>query len=359
MRKMKEMRKGSEKEYWMQERKRILRDLLLFCASVSAILLAIGTLAWFASNREVAGDSMRVSMKDGDFELFVAGDNMGPETESGNSIYSYAEENDFVNADHLPDGEAGGYTQKMQGGQVTAEALEGYRTSPEKRRIRWRLADGQKSLAPDSQGVFTFYIVPKEDGDLNVSIKLRVDGYIADETEENGEYTVRSIEPVSTEDQQKAVQYLNGHLLFFAERQETGKEGVYQYTGLYDKDGFELEFHDVRENVPIEVSLYWIWANTFGQMVFESSDNNGRTAIAGDEETREALRAYIAGHSELFFSGMTENEIFSKMTDGSRAFDVNKVKQGTNYDDLSMGYNRADQLIGTNIDYMLLVMTAQ
>ena len=53
----------SDREYWQQEKKKAIWDLLIFFAAVVIVAIAVGTAAWFASNREVSGDNMQISME--------------------------------------------------------------------------------------------------------------------------------------------------------------------------------------------------------------------------------------------------------------------------------------------------------
>lgn len=50
----------SDREYWQQEKKKAIWNLLIFFAAVVIVAIAIGTAAWFASNREVSGNNMQI-----------------------------------------------------------------------------------------------------------------------------------------------------------------------------------------------------------------------------------------------------------------------------------------------------------
>lgn len=51
----------SEREYWQQEKEKAIWDLMIFFAAVVIVAIAVGTAAWFASNREVSGNNMMVT----------------------------------------------------------------------------------------------------------------------------------------------------------------------------------------------------------------------------------------------------------------------------------------------------------
>jgi hypothetical protein len=58
---------------------------------------------------------------------------------------------------------------------------------------------------------------------------------------------------------------------------------------------------------------------------------------------------------------MTEASILSKIAteeNDEYTFDSDTVDSGTNFADLTLGYNKADQKIGTNVRYMLLILDA-
>ena len=50
----------SEREYWQQEKEKAIWDLMIFFAAVVIVAIAVGTAAWFASNKEVGGNGMHV-----------------------------------------------------------------------------------------------------------------------------------------------------------------------------------------------------------------------------------------------------------------------------------------------------------
>lgn len=50
----------SDREYWQQEKEKAIWNLLIFLAAVVIVAIAVGTAAWFASNKEVSGSNMQV-----------------------------------------------------------------------------------------------------------------------------------------------------------------------------------------------------------------------------------------------------------------------------------------------------------
>lgn len=58
---MEKQNAASETEYWRAEVKKVFRDFFLLFVTVAVVLIAAGTLAWFASNKEVGGNNMQIS----------------------------------------------------------------------------------------------------------------------------------------------------------------------------------------------------------------------------------------------------------------------------------------------------------
>ena len=362
------------REELTKERKRIISNLILVLAAAFVVLIALGTMAWFVNSKEVTGENIVVTVQDGGYELMVAGDNIAPRiANEGKTLYDFPPVDDKGYTDKLPDGEVVSFSQKMVGDSVVDEEIEGYRTDSSKREIRWRLESNSNDngLGPDSQGVFRFYVIPKKDGDITLRLSVRMEGYVAEQTKEDGQpYLIGEgglvpVDSGSSEELQLAEQYLNEHFFFFAERMEsTNAQGrkEYTYKGLYRKDGFIISIPDAQKDVPVQVELYWIWANTFGQLVFSGAENNGRIPVAANDATRTAIRTYLVENAEKIFADETKEVLLSKMArlqGATYVFNKDTVETGNNYRDLSKCYNEADQMIGTKLNYFLLIMTAE
>ena len=77
-------------------------------------------------------------------------------------------------------------------------------------------------------------------------------------------------------------------------------------------------------NTPIDAMIYWIWPNTFGQMVF---DRNSQTPVGADNATRTDIQNYILDNVLSVFDesafefeeGITESQkdSFNKKYDGN------------------------------------------
>ncbi|MBR7084760.1 MAG: hypothetical protein IKI37_06260 [Oscillospiraceae bacterium] len=125
---------------------------------------------------------------------------------------------------------------------------------------------------------------------------------------------------------------------------------------------YPMTFNAVKDE-PIEVRFRWDWTNTFKQMVLPSS-GNAPEAVTSDETVRGEIQQYAYNQYADVFKGITLADVQSKMMKLSTStneyeFDADTLNTGTNLDDLSRGYNRADSEIGKNIDYILLVLGAE
>lgn len=339
---------NSDREYWQQERKKIIWDFLIFFAAVVIVGLAVWTAAWFASNKDVSGNNMAVSPQDTTFELKVVGENVGAD------VYDEVKEGDY--ASKLTDGVSLG---------------DGYITDSANMAIKWRLADenGGSRLGPGSEGKLTFYVVPKSNGSFKVKFLLSIKAY---NTVYSGEEEVmENVEEITseagyTEELLATAAYLDGHILFFRDRDSVtvDEKTTYSYRGLC-KEGFDMLFDSVVKDEPQEVTLYWIWPYTFGQMVLPAESNGGRTAVTNDPQTQSDIRQYVIDHTATVFKDVEGDprEKMATLTEDVYYFDIATLQResetGTNFEDLSLGYNKADHAIGTGIDYALLVLTAE
>ena len=287
---------------------------------------------------------MAMTATDIPFEIRVIGSNVGAlsHTQSGQGEQaSYTDQEIYGLAPN------NSYLKGLTNGSLVENST--YATDSTNNYIKWRSTqayDGaeDKGLGPDSQGALTFSVVPKQSGELNPSFSLRIEGYIAPNQKNNynGTYQVlnNSIVPItneSTDEQKKAVEHLNSHILFFKSRTNvrTQQNPKYEYSGLLDKE--QISLADIVDptvlinnrliataNTPIDAMIYWIWPNTFGQMVF---DRNSQTPVGADNATRTDIQNYILDNVLSVFDesafefeeGITESQkdSFNKKYDGN------------------------------------------
>ncbi len=329
-----------------------------------ALLVFVG-IAWFSMNREVSSSGMSIKAGGPSFELAVAGNNIGAMSYSGtgteSSNYTGTALNDFQTGPNAPDGQSGTYN-KSTGGSGTF-----YTTGGSSDAIKWRLESEYNryddGMGPDSQGSFTFYVVPKVSGNLTLKFSLALEGYSADvEKNEDMSWNVNNLAKIESGDAgYDSVVYLNTHLLFFENRTNTGTEQspVYVYSDLIDKAEFEKTFTNCVADQVIPVTIYWIWPNTFAQMSCVASNGNVATASG----TVSDLRQYVVDNAADLLKGISQADAMTYMADartegGVTTYTFNSSTATTNLLVLSNGYNKADSSIGTTVKYFLLVLEA-
>ena len=380
----------------LQERKKIIYNLVLVVTASFVVLIGILTMAWFSMNKNNTTSGMGTKVGTNDFEIRVSGDNIGAKSYTksvtGDSV-SYSG-TDILNFSSI-------FGKYKNGAEGTSYDTDG--ASPE---IKWRMTpehDTEKGLGPGSQGTLTFSIIPKRTGTLNPEFSLRLDGYIApnQHRNENGSYQVadtdlEKITSDSDEAQLTGLAYLKGHILFFSHRDGAGTdESPYTYTGLLDENDFSLSDIKGTEQsatigTPIEVTIYWVWPNTFGQMVLSKSENNNKTPIVTDIDTENSenpenaariqtkrdVQNYVLDNitaifdlSKMTFAQGIESEeqkinavklmMATSSGEGEEvvyAFNSSRVTLAGNASNFSRGYNNADQSIGTNVNYVLIAL---
>ena len=323
-------------------------------------------IAWFTMNKDVSTGGMSISTAGSPFELAVAGNNIGAISYSGtgelSTNYTGTALNDFQTGPNAPDGQSGTYN-KSTGGSGTF-----YATGGSSDVIKWRLeseynrySDG---LGPNSQGSFTFYVVPKVSGSLTLKFSLNLEGYSAEvEQNEDKSWNVDNLAKIESGDAgYDAVTYLNTHMLFFEDRDNIGTEQspVYVYRDLIDKAGFEKTFTNCVVDQVIPVTIYWIWPNTFAQMSCVAASGNVATASG----TVSDLQQYVVDNATDLLKGISLADAMTYMADSNTEGDettytFNSASATTNLIALSNGYNKADSSIGTTVKYFLLVLDAE
>ena len=187
--------------------------------------------------------------------------------------------------------------------------------------------DGHRYLMPGAYGSLTFYLRPKNAGNISVTFNLSREGY----TTVTDALDNVSVVPVTNT---RAINMLEGHLLFF-----TGRTGAtyenYVYTGLIQNDTFtyDTSLH-TKSTKPgytdcYEITLYWEWPVTY----HEINDETSTTNPAVTKKYPAELTTYIDTHRNNFF-----------VVNGSS----NVV------DELSDGYDDGDQTIGDNVKFVTI-----
>ncbi len=341
---------------------------------LTVIILIFATIAWFTLNREVSTGSMAVKTSPSPFELEVRGTYIENDADfsKADSNYTYGEDQQTLNA---------------------------YQTSGQSDRIIWRKTsntadDGHytKGLEPNSHGKLTFWVVPNESGTLDINFEFGIRGFIGSFTEpedEDEEPELTSLVEINDDltiansgglistaaqlaDKKAALEFIQGHILFFSDY-----DGTY-YSGFLGT-GRSIRFGDcinpstnakynagnpvsVTEGQKYQVTIYWKWANTFEQMVFDETSRKKDEPLFVSKNTtdRTAIYSYLSATE----SSEMKNKVFKDLTVSAITTDLGYVQNNTTASidsatkELTDAYNNADSFIGNNIDYIMIEMTA-
>lgn len=350
----------------LQERKKIIYNLVLVVTASIVVVIGLLTMAWFAKNKDSSSNGIGVRVTTTPFVLAACGSNKGPMSyKKTDGVYDSELINDMNGAIRVNEGETYIYGD------------ETYYVANSADTIIWNLSSNNNpkddGIHPDSSGFFTFYLIPNVDTGFSTDITLRIDGYRARVTKNtekensplanySGTFQVDNLELIEEGDPEYvAVQYLNRRLLFFG----SGSKG--SYADFYDEKTISLSYTDdqVTKGVPIPVTIQWIWPKTFAQMACIAAADN----ITTDEETIGNIRQYIVAEPEQLLSSsiVSRNVALDKMADPVRdeetnaitGYTFNSASAGINLMTLSEGYNVADSMVGKDVKYFLLSITAE
>ncbi len=342
---------------------------------LTVIILIFATIAWFTMNRETETNGMSVKAGGSPFELEVRGDDIE------NSI-------DFDKAD-----------DNYQNGENQNLTPTAYQTSGQYDKIIWRKTgatpnDGHytKGLEPNSHGKLTFWVVPNSTGLLDIEFDFNIRGFIGaftDPEDEEAEPELTNLYEINDDltiedsgglianasqlsDKKAALEYIQGHILFFSDY-----NGTY-YSGFLGT-GRSIRFGNcinpstnakynagnpvsVTEGQKYQVTIYWKWANTFEQMVFDETSRKKDEPLFVSTNTtdRTAIYSYLSATE----SSEMKNKVFKDLTVSAITTDLGYVQNNTTASidsatkELTDAYNNADSFIGNNIDYIMIEMTA-
>ena len=326
-------KKAANEEERRKQKKRIVKLVLLMI--LIALIIVFASIAWFALNKTVGANTMAVSPADSPFELETVG---------------YAND-DYIDLFDMADSE---YEEGAQQGSTNA-----YRTGSAQQ-IIWRLdSDDDTSYTegfrPGASGSLTFKVVPKGTESVTVNCKFNIRAFVGNYDEITGELdSMDEVTSATTDNDQKAAyDYINGHILFF--KNKTTVSGNDVYSGYIGADGLNVTATGGNAQT---VTVYWKWVNTFDQMVLKSTDNYNDFPLIADsgeaaQQDRDALIAYIKANYPKIFSGLSSEDQAS-----IASITYNNLKNSALLSTLCDTYNAADQIIGVNLDYFMLELTA-
>lgn len=330
---------AAAKEKYIEENKNKNRSKLIklsIMLAMLAVVMIFVTIAWFSMNKDVDVAGMSVKSSTLPFELASTG--AAPE--------------DYIRLFNMADSEYDNGTKQGD----TSE----YRTG-EYGQIFWRLDTESNDtyvngFKPGAAGVLTFDIIPKDGRTLNVNCKFNIRGFVGTYNDAGSLQSMTEVTSSSPENASKdAFNYINGHIVFFEHHDVVNGKDV--YSGFIGTDGL---------NVPISagttretVTVYWKWVNTFDQMILKSADHGNDTPLVADEgegvhEDRAALCKYINDNYSKIFAGLSSENQAAASTLTYQTAKTNSELMNA----LNDGYNSADQIIGVNLNYFLLELSA-
>lgn len=330
----------------LAEKKRIQRNALIKMGTMgilALILLVFSSLSWFTMNREVESGGMGITTSTLPFELKATNN-----------------ETDF---DHFLEAES-----------VHTDVDQ---TSADVDTIKWFMndltaTDENKGLHPGSHGTFSFNLYPKQSE--NMTIKFSIDTsaykYVVNSSGERVKDADNYDTIVQIAANQPAAKYVSGHILFFENYDST--TGYYSKRisnhFIYDTSAHSADAQtDENGKNYYPITIYWVWANTFGQFVLDKGDVDLRdAALFNSSQT-----AYTPVGSNTTITPRDEIIQFIKTDSGSYFFDSLNTSSASldtmlsspaNIKSyiipLSNGYNNADQVIGENVELILCELLA-
>ena len=328
-----------------KERKKRLKGSLIKFGSLAVFAFVVwifATIAWFSSNTSVSGSGMGVSVAGIPFEL----SSTGKVPSEYLSLYRLADSN------------------YDEGAIIGAESsgVSEHRTGTVNKLIM-RLDSGNdgssytEGFRPGASGVLNFDIIPYTDDELYVKCNFNLRTFDATYDDDTGATTsITEITDNSPDDLQNASNYLRGHILFFTDR--TISDGNEIYSGYIGTDGYTKHIEAGNSGEKINVIIYWKWVNTFDQMILKVGDTS-RTdyPLLEDDnaDDRAALISYINSNYQNILAEISNTNASFMSTATYTTIKSN----ATRLNELNENYNTADQLIGVNIDYFLLDISAE
>ncbi len=295
------------------------------------IAIAAVCIAWFINNTSVSGGGVQVQTEGSRFVLASTGTKGRFDTDVS-FIEGSAE---TINTK----------TYYSTGGTAAAWMLSN------ESNIKNQAGD-ESILSPGSSGKITFYIIPKASDVTKVYLNLSLIPYASVETKQDNSLTVQEnnkeiyISPLDKTNQAAVYQLLQGHILFFRDKSASG------YYSNWVNGKFEIDITNKPANIPIEITLYWVWPLQFKKYV-QTGAGNLFENIGTDYTAMQTDMKTVA-------AGASSNKYFYTKA-GSGLPSLTPIGPDMNATDtavFSAYYNSADEAIGSSTRYFLLELTA-
>jgi hypothetical protein len=228
------------------------------------------------------------------------------------------------------------------------------------------------AIEPGAEGNLSFSIIPKNSGTQTFHLNLSMIPYVADIDTSTKE--IKSVTEVGKEGDKMdannyARQFLAGHILFYLQSETA--DGETEYTWM--KEGtFDITIKDAVINQEYEYTVHWLWPLVFSEIILKNEDPylNGHTPIFPENEElrEEILEDMKENPQKYFYNSLTqsplekENQLISGENGIDDIHDNSPTIEGDmaqNFVDLSSFYNQADQIIGSQISFVLVELSAE
>ena len=372
------MKKSSEIKELKKEKVRTIGRMIVIGFVATVVIVAL-TIAWFVNNTKVHSTDTAVSADMRNVEL---------KTYGGAGIHD-----DLLKK--ITESEQA--TQQKSFWYELGDKIENsFETSSEKYAINWLLSkksnignysetqsDWQEywknppqgaerqdeAIEPGDSGELTFYVVPKYDGTVELSMNLSLIPYKV-----NGD----GFTEITEKNDSVAKNFIDGHILFFLEKGTNDNKEI-----QWIKDGvFNIKIENAEKDKEYGYTLYWCWPQSFGEAVLKAGDIylNNRTTLFSKFQNGEEMRRLILQEDDLsmvkkperyFFSNLIKAplpsdqkelkeiaEMYNKSSE-ELSTDANAKNAKNAFVDLSSYYNQADQYIGSHVDCVRIQLSAE
>ena len=367
------------------------RTGIFFLAAL--IVLVVIAVAWFASNDRVNATAMKINADSSNVELRSEGVDPDVELSDGTGLKVSA----------ILKAISKGKLEANNQWTAISELLFSAQTDPQHTRVNWLLGpeSGFDEILPGASGVLTFYVRADHAMDVNLSMDIKC--YSATDQETSIPVEIEVSEETKTwyltESDQIAQNLVKGHILFFEPVYETDENGAFvldeagnrivseKYgTLLNDQaEGMTLSPVTISQNQAdneewVPVNVYWMWPLSFGQMILPDGAVHLKTFGKKGlfpETIRDQLKDDMAANKASYFYDSTWYDYPEEVTkdEDKTAYTAGLMDQAVTEEQLSAMrtenysyaahseysyyYNYGDQYIGTNVDYIVVSVTAQ
>lgn len=338
-------------------------------AMTALIAIIILCIAWFVANNRVSGSSSAVSANNSGIELG---------SEGGAGIHD-----DVLKKILGSDGERGFWYRLQNQLQQFLETSSSYTA------VNWLLNDQSKignysnsqtdwesywqnhtdnktrkdeAIEPGSSGSLTFYVLPKQDGDVQFYLNLSVLPYKANDSG----YT-----EVTSENDSVSKNFVEGHFLFFLEKNEEDGKKSLQWI---EDSNLEMEIAGAKKGEKYSYTIYWCWPQNFAEFVLKSGDmylNESTPLLSGytnGSDIRCSIVEDMCNYPQKYFynpltnqplqSGQNEVNLIKDISDKPSGEWIETQKEA--FVSLSSYYTQADMYLGNeHVDCLRVRLTAE